>query len=273
MKNAPSFSMGVEGHTRVLTQKGYTPIRDLVGSGWEGSLKVWNGHEFVDASPFESGRNQQMTCIHFSDGNQLICTLNWAFILADGSMAKAGDLRKGSVLAPYSLPVNRVEGPINVPSLDNCRFGHWFPSAGDSLKTRMYWLNSILEYQAFVQSNINTDGCTIWVEKRENLYQAQAVLHSLGCFCRIFKDGHSRSIFGLDIPPSELSKLLELGLKMDNVTAETIGETASFSIYVDDISPYHKCRSVYAFEEKCCHQAVLNGILVASCAGRVNSCI
>ena len=55
----------VSGDTVILTDKGYVKIKDVVGQ----TVKVWNGEEFSEVLVRQTGTNQPMKYIEFSDGS------------------------------------------------------------------------------------------------------------------------------------------------------------------------------------------------------------
>ena len=251
----------VEGSTRVLTDKGYFPIKEIAEKG--GPVRVWNGECFSEVTPRETGRNQQMTRVVFSDGSTLICTLYHKFILTDGTRVDAKDLRKGMELVQYDLPVMEGGGENDCGSLRECQEGVWVPTPQHPIGIRISWLTTIIGWCGLGRPTLRKEGITFFVSGLDNLYKAQAVLHSLGCFCRIFKA--KRGIYGLEIPPVSLKQLMRLGLKVDGLTEADIADAGPYRISVASICPYHKCRQVYCFTEPLRHAGVFNGILTGNC--------
>jgi ribonucleoside-diphosphate reductase alpha chain len=98
----------VSGDTLILTDKGYFPIRDLVGH----PVNVWNGEEFSQVVPRITGKEQPMLKITFSNGHVLRCTYNHTFYLKDGKKIKAINLQVGDKLQKWNLPV--IEGTMSV---------------------------------------------------------------------------------------------------------------------------------------------------------------
>ena len=94
----------VSGDTQILTDKGYFPIRDLVGL----PVNVWNGEEFSQVVPRITGKDQPMLKITFSNGHVLRCTYNHTFYLKGGKKIKAINLQVGDKLQKWNLPV--IEG-------------------------------------------------------------------------------------------------------------------------------------------------------------------
>lgn len=102
-----SSNLCVAPHTQILTDKGYFPIDTLVGK----PINVWNGEEFSETQVVQTGENQDMVKVTFSNGYDLECTPYHRFYLQDGYwrktpiMVEAKDLVKGMKLIKTDLPV------------------------------------------------------------------------------------------------------------------------------------------------------------------------
>jgi len=90
----------VTGDTRILTSKGYVPIKETVGK----KVEIWNGYEWSEVVPFSTGINDILN-IEFSNGVTLKCTPYHKFILPDGTRVEAKDLNIGDKLKKYKIPV------------------------------------------------------------------------------------------------------------------------------------------------------------------------
>lgn len=91
----------VTGDTLILTDSGYYPIKELVGS----MVTIWNGYEWSDVYPKVTGINQPIRYIETSDGSFLKCTDYHKFILSDGSRVEAKNLKEGDRLIKFEFPV------------------------------------------------------------------------------------------------------------------------------------------------------------------------
>lgn len=89
----------VTGDTRILTSKGYVPIKETVGK----KVEIWNGYEWSEVVPFSTGINDILN-VEFSNGITLKCTPYHKFILSDGSKKEAKDLQIGDKLKKYKMP-------------------------------------------------------------------------------------------------------------------------------------------------------------------------
>lgn len=91
----------VSGDTKILTDKGYIEIKDLVGK----KTNVWNGYEWSEVEPRVTGHNQEMLLVEMSDGTQINCTKYHKFVLKDNSRVEAKDLKIGDKLVKCDFPV------------------------------------------------------------------------------------------------------------------------------------------------------------------------
>lgn len=91
----------VTGDTTILTDAGYKRIDSLVGK----KVNIWNGFEWSEVEPELTATEQEIYHIKFSDGCELKCTPYHKFILADGQRIEARELKKGTKLARFLMPV------------------------------------------------------------------------------------------------------------------------------------------------------------------------
>jgi len=98
----------VIGTTKILTDKGYIPIKDLVGK----NVNIWNGEIYSKSLVMKTGVNKKIIKIIMSDGAELECTEYHKFYIdCDGEKVKidAKDLLKGMKIVKYNLPINEYE--------------------------------------------------------------------------------------------------------------------------------------------------------------------
>lgn len=67
----------VSGDTKILTKQGQKDIKSLVGK----SVEVWNGEEWSNTVPFETGVSKLLK-VSFSNGMELKCTPDHRFLIA-----------------------------------------------------------------------------------------------------------------------------------------------------------------------------------------------
>lgn len=116
----------VPGDTRILTDKGYVEIQDVVGN----SVNVWNGSAWSPVVPKETGRDRELVTVLLSDGSELTCTTNHAWVLADGSRPMASELEVDDALIRAEYPVVDYG---KLPEVDAYTQGFY---EGDGVKNR-----------------------------------------------------------------------------------------------------------------------------------------
>jgi ribonucleotide reductase alpha subunit len=88
------------GDTRILTDRGYFPIVDLV----DREVNVWNGEKFAPVKPKITGRNQPLYRVQLSDGSYLDCTSNHEWLIED-QRVRTENLTPGQKLKKQMMPV------------------------------------------------------------------------------------------------------------------------------------------------------------------------
>ena len=102
-----SSNLCVAGDTRILTSKGQLHIGALVDQ----EVEVWNGQEYSSVTVRQTGREQDLVRVSFSNGMTLDCTPYHRFKVQSSYHARkpmevrACDLQRGAMLAKCSFPV------------------------------------------------------------------------------------------------------------------------------------------------------------------------
>lgn len=98
----------VTGDTEILTDNGYVRIEDVVNK----EIKVWNGFEWSNTTPFVTGHNKHINCVKFSDGSKIYCTDYHKIPLING-LTKLQDCSIGDKIEKFNMPI--ING--------NCKLG------------------------------------------------------------------------------------------------------------------------------------------------------
>ena len=100
----------VHGETMILTRNGYYPIESLVGK----SIEIWNGSQWSTVVPMQTGEDQQLLTVSFSNYTQLKCTPYHKFYIETSSkpadknkikIVEAKDLSQGMKIIRYDLGI------------------------------------------------------------------------------------------------------------------------------------------------------------------------
>jgi intein/homing endonuclease len=132
-----SYELCVSGNTRILTSKGNPKIQDKI----EKEIEIWNGKEWSTVIPFQTGSNQNLYRITFSDGGYLDTTSLHRWSARTKSQLKFNpiytkDLKPGMVLERFECPV------LNVGDSDEHAYEYgWF--VGDGFVDKNYPLAHI----------------------------------------------------------------------------------------------------------------------------------
>lgn len=70
----------VSGNTALITRQGVVEIKDAI----KRKIEVWNGTEWSEVTPTETGRNRALYRVHMLDGSYLDCTGNHKFLFTEG---------------------------------------------------------------------------------------------------------------------------------------------------------------------------------------------
>ena len=98
----------VDGSTRILHRAGYDRIVDVVGK----NVEVWNGERWSVVTPFQTGDDQELLRVSFSDGSYLDCTPYHRFSVKWSRQGKrfreveAKDLKIGHILPTFRSSVD-----------------------------------------------------------------------------------------------------------------------------------------------------------------------
>jgi len=101
----------VVGSTKILTDKGYYHIQDIVDK----TVNIWNGEEFTEVDIKYTG-HQAIFKVKLSNGIELDCTSGHKWLVIQGDTSKpdrieTNKLQIDDVLAKFDLPVANFEDP------------------------------------------------------------------------------------------------------------------------------------------------------------------
>ena len=99
-----SSNLCVSGDTRIITKNGEVEIKTVVGQ----YLEIWNGTDWSNVNIVQTGTNQELMEIEFSNNEKLRCTEYHKFYIDDKTgmdiEKKAFELEVGDRLSSYKLP-------------------------------------------------------------------------------------------------------------------------------------------------------------------------
>lgn len=98
-----SSNLCVTGDTYVLTDKGQLLIKDIVDQ----KVNVWNGQEWSEVDIRQTGVDQELVQVDFSNGVSLKCTPYHRFVLNSKEIKAAEDLINNDELLSFELPYDK----------------------------------------------------------------------------------------------------------------------------------------------------------------------
>jgi ribonucleoside-diphosphate reductase alpha chain len=111
-----SSNLCVAPETLIYTDKGFYPIKELEGQ----NIRVWNGNQWSETEVKQTGEDQQLLRVSFSNGSTLDCTPYHKFIISEGYSDKksikdskrieAKDLESGMKLKKCDMAI--MEGDM-----------------------------------------------------------------------------------------------------------------------------------------------------------------
>lgn len=108
----------VTGDTLLLTNKGNIPIKDIIGQ----EVQAWNGQEWSTITPVQTGVDQELLTVSFSNGSIIKCTKYHRFYLNDGSIKRSSELMPGEYLITWTGPDNVTHEDVSITAIHD--YGH-----------------------------------------------------------------------------------------------------------------------------------------------------
>jgi ribonucleoside-diphosphate reductase alpha chain len=114
-----SSNLCVAPETLILTDKGHIEIQKLKDE----RVNVWNGTEWSEVVVKQTGENQELITIYFSNGNNLACTNYHKFYIIDDNgntkCIEARELKEGMNIIPYKYENNEYINNITITNIKN----------------------------------------------------------------------------------------------------------------------------------------------------------
>ena len=282
-----SSNLCVAPDTMILTSDGYYRIGDLENH----PICIWNGTEFTHTIVKKTGENQHLIKVILSNGSYIHCTPYHKFYNKNGVSIEAKDLKKGTVLIDYNLPLiqstTSIENAFNIgkemskmcndeytkTELDETKLSESITEItvpiNASLKSKINWLNGLLlEAMGFCSEDkeqviiLNSK----YISFLENVF---LLLQTLGCFPNIISSDKNYSLI---IHDKDIKILITLGLffqheficltndhfKMYSITYK--------NVHVVDIIDENRISDTFCFKEQKKGMGMFNGILTGQCS-------
>lgn len=292
-----SSNLCVAPETKILTDEGYFEISTLKDK----NVNVWNGEKFSNVKIIQTGENQQLIRINFSNQEYLDCTPYHKFYIFKNKckteMIEASKLVVGMKLIKFNLPIINTEKEIESPytaglfstdesykmcdpdSLNLDTSKKYYVPINCSIKTKLKWFAGFCDINGCVLINDGYKSIRINSIHVDFLKQVRLMLTTLDINPKIsiihkkankMNSGNkvSKTCYRLLLTSNHLYKLNELGFKtnlLDN-TCPTLKREASSFITVESIEDLGRKDDTYCFNEPEKHMGIFNGILTGNCS-------
>jgi ribonucleotide reductase alpha subunit len=223
-----SSNLCVAGNTKILTKEGIVEIEKVCNN----KVDIWNGSEWSEVTVKQTGTNQNLLKVYFSNGAELECTPEHKFYIKNNDkieVVAAGDLNIGSKLINWELPKIDIYNDKIVEILTiHSRFDN--------------------------NSNLVVEG------SHDMLNQIRLLLQTINIETPI-NDNY------ILIDKYQQVKLAHLNLNLPiNRNLEDYGEEKKHDVYIQHILSASRGVNTYCFTEPKKHMGLFNGILTGQCA-------
>jgi ribonucleoside-diphosphate reductase alpha chain len=291
-----SSNLCVAPETKILTSKGWHTIIDLKDQ----EVEVWNGKEFSKTIVKQTGSNQELIKITFSNGELLECTpyhkfyINDEYHIKDPIILEAKDLKEDMCIYKFNMPI--IDDMHMVTDFKNpydhglfCAEGT-YETHGDEKICKYEGQDYCIEYIVpinyikdiklrWLEGLCDGDGC---IAKNENNYQLQIssikhdflqdvkrMMNTMGVDPMITEILPDDKMYRLLVTSNDLLKLISLGFNPKLLDLSGINEPnrdARKFITITKIEYTGRHDDTYCFNEPLEHKGVFNGIMTGQCA-------
>lgn len=276
-----SSNLCVSPDTMILTSNGYHTIKSLENQ----HVYVWNGREFTNTVVRKTSNNQKLMTVHLSNGCSIKCTYYHKFYDETGKKIDAQNLKIGTTLIKYHLPVinnkemileNAYENGKEMSQLCSCNASEEHINIDEitvpinyNIESKINWLNGLLLEGYGFCSNTNKKIILLSSYYFTFLEKILYLLQTLGCYSYIQQYDDKYHVV---IHDKEITQLIKHGMKFeheyiclndDNFKKyDELYET----VYVKYIDYSSMTSDTYCFKESERGMGMFNGILTGNCS-------
>ncbi len=261
--------MCVAPETKILTTKGWHTIIDLKDQ----EVEVWNGKEFSKTIIKQTGSNQELIKITFSNGELLECTpyhkfyINDDYRIKEPIMLEAKDLKEDMRIHQFNMPV-----------IDDMHMATDFIKIKTTVPInyiqdiKLRWLEGLCDGDGLITKNENNYQLQISSIKHDFLLDVKRMMNTMGVdpmITEILSDDKMYNSFRLLVTSIDLLKLISLGFNPKRLDLSGINEPnrdARKFITVTKIEYTGRHDDTYCFNEPLEHKGIFNGIMTGQCA-------
>jgi ribonucleotide reductase alpha subunit len=261
-----SSNLCVAPETMVLTSDGYFPIGTLKDT----TVKVWNGHDFSETVVHQTGEQQKLMRISFSNGMEMRCTPYHKFYLKSSKPfvardpVEAKDMVVGDVLIDHQLPTIKNGVISSMRQVE--KIADYVPINGP-LDMKLSWLSGCLGVVGVVEK---TSLDAVFSDK-DFATHVFYMLQTMGVHPHLAQSPERGQPYLLRISGKGVRHLCSLGFtcsKLDlSIFQEDIGEQDETTTGVRVLAVEHleETDDTYCFHEPHRHMGMFNGVITGQC--------
>jgi ribonucleoside-diphosphate reductase alpha chain len=286
-----SSNLCVAPETKILTSKGWHTIIDLKDQ----EVEVWNGKEFSKTIVKQTGSNQELIKITFSNGELLECTpyhkfyINDEYHIKEPIILEAKDLKEDMCIYNFNMPIiddmhmatdfkypydhglscaetHDDEKICQYEGQDYCM--QYIVPINYIQDIKLRWLEGLCDGNGCIAKNENNYELQVSSIKHDFLLDVKRMMNTMGLDPKI-TIMHEQNTIHLLVTSIDLSKLISLGFNPKRLDLSGINEPnrdARKFITVTKIEYTGRHDDTYCFNEPLEHKGVFNGIMTGQCA-------
>lgn len=246
-----SSNLCVAPETLLLTDKGYYPIKSLVGN----VVRVWNGQRFSSVRVEKTNNNTELIRVSLSNGCTVDCTPYHKFYTKAGRCLTAMELTAGTMLETCSYPICTTTDNFDITGVPINR----------NLEHKVNWLSNLFMRQGndwrVMDIQYTYESTALHSENESFIYAVKYLLNTMGSDAVIKRMNN----YWVLVMAKECIHTLEgLGVMFpENVPRPAVPME---KLYVVEVRQTQRYDETYCVNEPMRHKVVFNGVLTGQCS-------
>ena len=262
----------VAGYTRVLTDKGYVEIKDIV----DVPTNVWNGWDWSTVMPRKTGSSVKTVEVELKNGQKLHTTPEHKFYTSKTFMdeeveVKASDLKPGDRLASCLYPIirspndTRVTPMMEIIATNSGKINPDTPPLNSPLIYKIRWLEGAIENPRNYELNCQgrKDVIILSANSYNTALNIRLMLTTMGCNPEIINTPDDVFKYKIHIGINDIYTLKCEGFSPRIVTDEDV-RLSTYQLEVKSVGE-GPIVDTFCFTEPLRHRAVFDGVYTGQC--------